>query len=333
VCRVVILDVISLHHPFLNTAFVFVFLFFLMDDSAEPVKVFIRIRPEFDDGYASNAPLAIGNAVGVGIALHSPASSPAANHRKNSITSVTSTITANSTVPSPRQRSVAYIDSQTIRLTPPDGALGSRRAVSAVDDKIYTFDAVFPEHSSQEDVYSHVASLVRATIKGYNTTIFAYGCTGSGKSYTMTGNNSAPGIIPRAVSEIFSIIESTADQEHDVYFYVRMSYVELYNNNFRNLLDFHSSGDNSQLNSSRSSFDDTMDSSALTTTAEHSRPNHKDRIEVRESASTGVFLAGPNLRIPVTSAQEAFGLITRGNKARATGYTQCNDLSSRFCLT
>jgi centromeric protein E len=53
----------------------------------------------------------------------------------------------------------------------------------------------------------------------------------------MTGNHNAPGVIPRAISEIFSIIETTAAQEQDVYFYVRISYVELYNNNFRNLLE------------------------------------------------------------------------------------------------
>ena len=93
----------------------------------------------------------------------------------------------------------------------------------------------------QEDVYDHVSSLVRATVSGYNTTIFAYGSTGSGKSYTMTGNSSDPGIIPRALSDVFTIIETTTSQERsDVFFYVRLSYVELYNNSFRNLLDFAS---------------------------------------------------------------------------------------------
>lgn len=57
--------------------------------------------------------------------------------------------------------------------------------------------------------------------------------------------------------------------------------------------------------------------------------SRSDKIEVRESQSAGVFLAGHNLRIPVTTAQEAFRLINRGNKNRATGSTQCNDVSSR----
>ena len=56
----------------------------------------------------------------------------------------------------------------------------------------------------------------------------------------MTGCSSAPGVIPRAVSDIFSMIETTTNIENDVYFYVRLSYVELYNNLFRNLLEFAS---------------------------------------------------------------------------------------------
>ena len=191
-----------------------------MDDSPEPVKVFIRIRPEFEDG-------------GPFTPLSSPRSPRKTLQQSTSLGSL-------STLSPTRKLCVTLVDNQTIRLTPPDGAHGSRKSVAAVDDKQFTFDAVFPEQSTQDEVYEHVSSLVRATIRGYNTTIFAYGSTGSGKSYTMTGNNAAPGIIPRAVSEIFSIIETTAVQENDVYFYVRMSYVELYNNNFRNLLDFGS---------------------------------------------------------------------------------------------
>jgi hypothetical protein len=49
----------------------------------------------------------------------------------------------------------------------------------------------------------------------------------------MSGTSSNPGIVPRAISEIFSMIEATAAEEKDVYFYVRLSLVELYNNNFR----------------------------------------------------------------------------------------------------
>ena len=131
----------------------------------------------------------------------------------------------------------------------------------------------------------------------------------------MTGSTEAPGIIPRAISEIFQIIEQTASQEADVYFYVRLSYVELYNNNFRNLLDR-----DPNLASSGRFVDDSIDFdttlgtgvTAVSASSDLSRPGMTDKIEVRESQSAGVFLAGPNLRLPVTSAHEAFQLISRG---------------------
>ena len=84
---------------------------------------------------------------------------------------------------SPRnfERCVRAIDDKTIRFSPPDAIYGSRKGVPAVDDKIYTFDAVFDEQASQEQVYELVRSNVKATVKGFNTTIFAYGSTGSGE--------------------------------------------------------------------------------------------------------------------------------------------------------
>ena len=60
-----------------------------------------------------------------------------------------------------------------------------------------------------------------------------------------------------------------------------------------------------------------------------SMTTRSEKIEVRESQTAGVFLAGHNLRIPVTTAQEAFLLIARGTKNRATSSTNCNDMSSR----
>ena len=182
---------------------------------------------------------------------------------------------------------------------PPDGAQGSRKSVNAVDDKIFTFDEVFNEMCSQEDIYKSVTTHVKATVRGYNTTIFAYGSTGSGKSYTMTGNSAAPGIIPRAISEIFSIIETTAAQESDVFFYVRLSYVELYNNNFRNLLEFASKELALKEREKNTEKEDDRGRPVSPTQLHPGLAQRTDKIEVRESQSAGVFLAGPCLRIPV----------------------------------
>ena len=70
------------------------------------------------------------------------------------------------------------MDERTVKIMPPDGVYGHRKSVSAMDDKIYTFDKVFTSNCSQEDIYEHVADHVLETIRGYNTTIFAYGATG-----------------------------------------------------------------------------------------------------------------------------------------------------------
>lgn len=194
----------------------------------------------------------------------------------------------------------SLVDETTIRIIPPDGALGTRKSVSAIDDKIFTFDKVFAEECSQEDVYQAISAHVKATVRGYNTTIFAYGSTGSGKSYTMTGNSTAPGIIPRAISEIFSIIEATAAQESDVFFYVRLSYVELYNNNFRNLLEFASKELSAKEKGKPSDEDESNLRPDSPSKLHPGLTQRTDKIEVRESQSAGVFLAGPSLRIPVS---------------------------------
>lgn len=238
---------------------------------------------------------------------------------------------------------ITVLDDKSILLVAPEGVNPSRKSVAAIDDKTYNFDRVFTDYSSQEDIYEYVSPLVRATVRGYNACVFAYGCTGSGKSYSMTGNKSAPGIIPRAISEIFSVIEDTAKQDKDIFFYVRISYVELYNDKFRNLLEFASKefiakdGDKSYLDSENSVFDNAtkVSQSGEYKFSSLSQPNNpmphiqSNKIEVRESQSAGVFLSGPYLRIPVTTANDAFQLIAKGNKYRATAATQCNDESSR----
>lgn len=91
-----------------------------------------------------------------------------------------------------RSNCISTIDGKTLKIMPPDGVFGARKSVSAMDDKLYNYDRIFPGSCSQEDIYECVSDHVLETINGYNTTIFAYGATGSGKSYTMTGNKAAP---------------------------------------------------------------------------------------------------------------------------------------------
>ena len=118
----------------------------------------------------------------------------------------------------------------------------------------------------------------------------------------MTGDVVQPGVTPRAVRELFAAIEH-ATRTKDAVFLVHVSYVELYNNQFRNLLD---------------DVGNLCHKSSCT------------KIEIRESRDTGVFLTGPaNLKVAVTSEQEVQELIFLGDKARAYALTRCNDHSSR----
>ncbi|XP_042904436.1 kinesin-1 heavy chain [Parasteatoda tepidariorum] len=83
-------------------------------------------------------------------------------------------------------------------------------------DKVYTFDQIFDQNSSQEQVYNDVARpIVTSVLAGFNGTILAYGQTSSGKTYTMEGDvsdNDKLGIIPRVAHDIFSRTESLDDK-------------------------------------------------------------------------------------------------------------------------
>ena len=71
----------------------------------------------------------------------------------------------------------------------------------------YQFDAVFDGTASQDKVFEDTKYLVQSAIDGYNVCIFAYGQTGSGKTHTINGSASSPGLTPRAIEELFNIIE------------------------------------------------------------------------------------------------------------------------------
>ncbi|CAH0717384.1 unnamed protein product, partial [Brenthis ino] len=98
----------------------------------------------------------------------------------------------------------------------------------------FTFDQVYDKDTKTSDVYNDIAKpIVEAATAGFNGTIFAYGQTSSGKTYTMTGTDDAPGLIPLAVLNLFDIIKKVPDRD----FLVRVSYVEIYNETLIDLLD------------------------------------------------------------------------------------------------
>ncbi|KAF5280510.1 hypothetical protein FQA39_LY18032 [Lamprigera yunnana] len=154
-------------------------------------------------------------------------------------------------------------------------------------DKQYSFDVVFPENSTQEEVYEITTSSLVKDV--YNATVFAYGATGAGKTYTMVGDATAPGIMVRALNDLFKAVKDKED-----HYSVTMSYLELYNEQIRDLLN-PSSG----------------------------------YLELREdSRGRNIQVAGLS-EISTTSTNEVMLLLQKGNKARTVEPTAINKTSSR----
>ncbi|XP_070245127.1 kinesin-like protein KIF19 isoform X2 [Bos mutus] len=103
----------------------------------------------------------------------------------------------------------------------PDDILRAHRS----REKSYLFDVAFDFTATQEMVYQATTkSLIEGVISGYNATVFAYGPTGCGKTYTMLGTDHEPGIYVRTLNDLFRAIEETSD---DMEYEVSVSYLEI----------------------------------------------------------------------------------------------------------
>ncbi|OAD58797.1 Centromere-associated protein E [Eufriesea mexicana] len=98
----------------------------------------------------------------------------------------------------------------------------------------FVFDHIFDMNASNSDVFNTVVKpIVNAAVNGINGTVFAYGQTSSGKTYTMMGIEEEPGIVPLAVQHMFDAIANTTGRE----FLLRVSYLEIYNERVNDLLN------------------------------------------------------------------------------------------------
>lgn len=164
----------------------------------------------------------------------------------------------------------------------------------------FIFDKVFDGNSSQEMLYCSVAkNLVEWVCKGYNSTIFAYGNTGSGKTYTMFGSfDSQRGIIPRACEGLFQIINSSQDVIEAA---MKCSFIEIYREHIRDLLAIHS---------------------VIST------PSPAGNLRIRQNNIKGVYVQGA-LEKYVYTAEDILNIIGEGVLQRATASTALNSVSSR----
>lgn len=98
----------------------------------------------------------------------------------------------------------------------------------------FHFDHIFNESRSNNEVFEEVVKpIVDASMQGFNGTVFAYGQTSSGKTYTMSGTHKDLGIIPLTINYIFYSIDNTPGRE----FLLRVSYMEIYNEKVNDLLE------------------------------------------------------------------------------------------------
>ena len=159
-------------------------------------------------------------------------------------------------------------------------------------EKQYAFDYAFDKHVGSETVFDKsVKFALDGVLEGYNATVFAYGATGAGKTYTMLGTEDQYGIMGLTFLELFKQID---DQKKNKEFKILMSYLEIYNETIRDLL---------------------IQSAEKT-------------LEIREETIKGITVAGLT-EVIATSVDEVMTLLRIGNRNRTTEATNANETSSR----
>lgn len=159
--------------------------------------------------------------------------------------------------------------------------------------KTFTFDIVYNWNTEQITLYQETASpIVDSCLEGYNGTIFCYGQTGTGKTFTMEGasGDKTKGIIPNAFDHVFRAIETSEDKK----FLVRASFLEIYNEEVRDLL----------------------------------AKNSTNKLELKENVDTGVYVKNLTSFV-VKGVSEICNVLAVGKKNRTVGTTLMNRDSSR----
>ncbi|RFU77295.1 kinesin, partial [Trichoderma arundinaceum] len=184
-------------------------------------------------------------------------------------------------------------------ITPPEGhsvkgTKDNTPKTFAFDRSYWSFNKDDPNYAGQANLFDDLgAPLLDNAFEGYNNCIFAYGQTGSGKSYSMMGYGKEVGIIPNICQEMFRRID-TIQGDKSTKCTVEVSYLEIYNERVRDLLN----------------------------------PSTKGNLKVREHPSTGPYVEDL-AKLVVTSFPEIENLMDEGNKARTVAATNMNETSSR----
>ncbi|XP_047653052.1 kinesin-like protein KIF13A isoform X6 [Phacochoerus africanus] len=187
---------------------------------------------------------------------------------------------------------------QTVLHPPPSNTKQGERK----PPKVFAFDYCFwsmdesntTKYAGQEVVFKCLGEgILEKAFQGYNACIFAYGQTGSGKSFSMMGSAEQRGLIPRLCCALFQRI--SLEQNESQTFKVEVSYMEIYNEKVRDLLDPKGS---------------------------------RQSLKVREHKVLGPYVDGLS-QLAVTSFEDIESLMSEGNKSRTVAATNMNEESSR----
>ncbi|XP_063279007.1 kinesin-like protein KIF13B isoform X2 [Prinia subflava] len=196
---------------------------------------------------------------------------------------------------------VVDVDANKVILHPVNTNL-SKGDASRTHPKVFAYDHCFwsmdesvkEKYAGQDVVFKCLGeNILQNAFEGYNACIFAYGQTGSGKSYTMMGTADQPGLIPRLCSGLFERAQKEENEEQS--FKVEVSYMEIYNEKVRDLLDPKGS---------------------------------RQSLKVREHSVYGPYVDGLS-KLAVASYKDIESLMSEGNKSRTVAATNMNEESSR----
>ena len=189
------------------------------------------------------------------------------------------------------KETIKIVDGKIVKLKDPNNFLNPNNVRGK--EKIMNFDFAFSPSIGQKEIFNNTTKfLIDKVINGFNATVFAYGVTGAGKTYTMLGNEENPGIMVWTLKELYKRINEFKNREY----LIKLWYVEIYNENIRDLL---------------------------------SNKNEKnENLELREDPVEGIIINNIT-EIITNSMNEILNLLKKGNKNRTVEETDANKTSSR----
>ena len=183
---------------------------------------------------------------------------------------------------------IQIMERKIIILKDPNGYLNPNNI--RTKEQTLAFDYAFDQFKGQKDIFNCTTKfLIDGVTNGFNATVFAYGATGAGKTYTMTGTEENPGIMSLTLNELFERIKSYPEREYTI----KLWYLEIYNENIRDLLI-----------------------------------NNSENLELREDPNKGLIVNGIT-EITPKSSEHILNILKKGNKNRTTESTNANETSSR----